>query len=115
VILREFLIAYIKMVMAVVIFTVSHLQGEAEITVLLLLRELVRISCSLVVFCYGQIVIPEEAVPSGDDISKVHIAPFVCGSCCTLESAVDLLSPLLSVQVLSSPFCGNEENNRGDK
>ena len=36
--LREFLIAYIKMVMAVVIFTVSHLQGEAEITVLLLLK-----------------------------------------------------------------------------
>lgn len=36
--LREFLIAYIKVVMAVVIFTVSYLQGEVEITVLLLLR-----------------------------------------------------------------------------
>lgn len=38
VLLREFLIVDIKMVMAVVIFTVLHLQEEAEITVLLLLR-----------------------------------------------------------------------------
>lgn len=35
---RAFLIAYIKMVMAVVIFTGSHLQGAGEITVRLLLR-----------------------------------------------------------------------------
>lgn len=38
VLLREFLIVNIKMVMAVVLFTVLHLQEEVEITVLLLLR-----------------------------------------------------------------------------
>lgn len=38
VLLREFLIAYIKTIVPVVIFTVLHFQGEAEITVLLLLR-----------------------------------------------------------------------------
>lgn len=103
------------MVMAVVIFTLSHLQGEAEITVFLLPRELVRISCSLVVFCYWQIIIPEEAMPSGDDISKVRIAPFICGSCCTSETAVaHSATPLLPNQILSSPFCESGENNRGD-
>lgn len=50
-------------------------------------------------------------MPSGDDISKVRMAPFICGSCCTAESAVVLSTRLLSGEILSSPFCEIRENN----
>lgn len=50
-------------------------------------------------------------MPSGDDISKVRMARFTYGSCCTSETAVALSTRLLPDEILSSPFCEIRQNN----